>query len=44
MTVEDLIRILEQYPSDTKVFVECEGDFSTPEIDYDQLNNSIAIW
>ena len=44
MTVRDLIEILQEYPLDTEVFVECEGDFSTPEIDYDQLNNSIAIW
>ena len=44
MTVGDLIEILQEYPLDTEVFVDCEGDFSIPEIDYDQLNNSIAIW
>lgn len=46
MTVKDLIRILEQYPSDTEVSVYYDGGTADnahePEIDYD--NSNIIIW
>lgn len=44
MTVGDLIEILQQYPLDTEVFVDCEGDFCEPAVDYDDSKQSIAIW
>ena len=44
MTVRDLIRILEQYPSDTEVFVDCEGDDCKPDISYNSSEHSIVLW
>ena len=44
MTVGDLIRILEQYPSDTEVFVDCEGADCKPDISYNSSEHSIVIW
>ena len=43
MTVEDLIRILEQYPSDKEVFVDCEGDDCTTDISYNNSEHSIGL-
>ena len=44
MTVADLIEILQEYPSDTEVYIESEGDFCEPAVEYDDSNQSIAIW
>ena len=44
MTVGNLIEILQEYPLDTEVFVESEGDFCEPTVEYDDSNQSIAIW
>ena len=44
MTVGDLIEILQQYPLDTEVFVDCEGDDCKPDISYNSSEHSIVIW
>lgn len=44
MTVEDLIEILQEYPLDTEVFVDCKGDFYEPAVEYDDSKQSIIIW
>ena len=44
MTVEDLIEILQEHPSDTEIYVECEGKFCEPAVEYDDSKQSIIIW
>lgn len=46
MTVGDLIEILQEYPSDTEVYIEGEGkgDFCEPAVEYDDSKQSIIIW
>lgn len=44
MTVEDLIEILQEYPSDTEIFVESESHFCEPAVEYDDSKQSIIIW
>ena len=44
MTVEDLIEILQEYPSDTEVYKESEGNFCEPAVEYDDSKQSITIW
>ncbi len=48
MTVKDLIKILEQYPSDTEIYIHYDGgpadNSHEPEIDYDSSKHSIIIW
>ena len=44
MRVEDLIEILQEYPSDTEVYIESEGNFCEPVVEYDDSKQSITIW
>lgn len=44
MTVEDLIEILQEYPSDTEVYIEDKGDFCEPAVEYDDSKQFITIW
>lgn len=44
MTVGDLIEILQEYPLDTEVYIESEGDFYEPAVEYDDSKQSIIIW
>lgn len=44
MTVGDLIEILQEYPSDTEVFIESEGHSCEPAVEYDDSKQSIIIW
>ena len=44
MTVEDLIEILQEYPSDEEIYIESEGHFCEPAVEYDDSKQSIIIW
>lgn len=44
MTVADLIEILQEYSSDTEIYIlERDGDFCVPAVEYDEANQSVVM-
>lgn len=45
MNVGDLIEVLQEYSSDTEVYIlEHDGNFCVPAVEYDESNQFVVMW